>query len=311
MAAIDTREGREIRTIRAEDGLTSASFVPALGGIAHSITAPFRGVARELLFRHPFFWEEPCARTRGGWPFLFPICGRLKRDGLDGVWLHGGTRRYLPIHGFSMRLPWRVEPEPEVPDALALSLAANPDTREVYPFDFHVRLDYHIRPGALEAAMAVTNRGETPMPYYAGFHPYFLTPPPGAGKEEVRVALASAGQWLYNADKTDILGRAGAERYPASIQSPRVNETLNEVADRHQTRLEFPDGLRLGLEVTATSAPRMFPFVQLYTMPDQPFFCIEPWMGAPNALNTVFGARRLEPGATDTATLRLTMEVRT
>lgn len=306
MAAIHTIQGREVRTIRAEDGLTSASFVPELGGVGHSITAPFRGAAREVLFCHPFFWEEPCARTRGGWPFLFPICGRLRRDGLDGVWLHGGVRRHLPIHGFAMRLPWCVEPEPDAPDALALSLAANEITRDVYPFEFHVRLDHRVRPGMLETLMTVTNRGDTPMPYYAGFHPYFLTPPPGAGKEDVRVTLASTAQWLYNADKTDIIGRADAERYPASAQAPRVNETLNEVADRHQARLDFPDGLRLGLEVSETSVPRMFPFVQLFTIPDQPFFCVEPWMAAPNTLNTVSGARRIDPGATDRATLRLT-----
>ena len=90
-----------------------------------------------------------------------------------------------------------------------------------------------------------------------------------------------------------------------------VDETLNAVADRHQARLDFPDGLRLGLEVSEASAPRLFPFVQLYTMPDQPFFCIEPWMAAPNTLNAVSGARLLGPGAADRAVLRLTMGERT
>ena len=31
-------------------------------------------------------------------------------------------------------------------------------------------------------------------------------------------------------------------------------------------------------------------------MADQPFFCVEPWMGHPNAMNTVAGVHWLAPG---------------
>ena len=37
-------------------------------------------------------------------------------------------------------------------------------------------------------------------------------------------------------------------------------------------------------------------YLQFYTMADKPFFCIEPWMGHPNALNALTGAHWLAPG---------------
>ena len=304
MATREQQHGQDVWAIAAADGLTTARFVPAFGGIGSSLTLPFLGAAREMLFRHDFFWNETYTRTRGGWPFLFPVCGRMQRDGLDGVYLHEGRRYVLPGHGFSLRVPWRVT-RSDAPDALEMSLAADEATRDVYPFDFQVVLRYRVLPGALETEMEVRNTGASPMPYFAGFHPYFRTPPAGQGKEEVRIALSSPRQWLYNAGQNDVIGPAPAPAYPASIQSPAVNETLNEVPDGHVTSLIYPDGFRLEVSFTEISTPRLVPFVQLYTIPERPFFCIEPWMGHPNALNSMTGFRWLAPGGGDRAVLRV------
>lgn len=300
MATLEHEHGQDVWAITARDGLTSARFVPAFGGIGSSLTLPFRGAAREMLFRHDFFWNETYSRTRGGWPFLFPVCGRLRREGVEGAYLYNGQRHVLTSHGFSLRKPWRVD-DASAPDALVMSLASDDATRKAYPFDFEVRLRYQVRPGALEAALEVANTGSERMPYYAGFHPYFLTPPAGGGKEEVRISLSSPRQWLYNADLTDVIGTGLAAPFPASVQAPGVNETLNEVPDEHVTRMTYPDEFTLEALVTGASATRLFPFVQLYTVPERPFFCIEPWMGHPNALNSLTGFRWLPPGTCDRA----------
>ena len=53
--------------------------------------------------------------------------------------------------------------------------------------------------------------------------------------------------------------------------------------------------------------PSFFSYVQLYTIPEQPFFCVEPWMSFPNAMNTVSGVRWLQPGQTECGILTLQM----
>ena len=72
------------------------------------------------------------------------------------------------------------------------------------------------------------------------------------------------------------------------------------------SHLVLPDGVRLHLQAQeATPGVRLFRYVQCYTMPDLPFFCIEPWMHLPNALNGLPDLRRIPPGATDRAGIRL------
>ncbi len=307
MARQTVQNGQKVWTITAEDGLTRASFVPEFGGLGSSITMPDRGAAREVLFLHDFFWDPIYSKTRGGWPFLFPVCGRLERDGVEGAYLHRGQVRRLPIHGFSLRVPWQVT-EADAADVLTMVLEDDETTGDAYPFAFRVRLTYRVAPGELRAEMTIENRGDLEMPYYAGFHPYFLTPAPDDGKERATIEVPSRRTWLYNERLTDIRGTAGPVRYPRGLGEAEVKEVLNEVDGDRPSRLTLPDGYTLSLNVAEASHPGLFPFVQLYTMPDKPFYCIEPWMGHPNSLNTVYGSRRLPPGGRDRAVLRLAAE---
>lgn len=304
MSAAERRDGFDVRTIRSPDGAARASFLPELGGIGFSLVLATRAGPRELLFTHDFLWDRAAERTRGGWPLLFPICGRLERDGEADAYLFAGERRRLPIHGFSLRVPWEVVGEAGA-DRLTLRLRESARTLDRYPFPFDVTLDYRIGASSLTCVQTVANRGDAPMPYYAGFHPYFLTPPPGAGKDEVRVDLRAEERWLYNARLTDVVGRAPATPFPAGIGAPGVNESLHRVAPDSVSSLTFPDGPVLRLRVSG-EAP--YPFVQLYTMPDKPFFCVEPWMSHPNALNTCGAARLLPPGASERAVAEVWVE---
>lgn len=304
MATESAQNGQKVWTVSAGDACTAATFVPAFGGVGSSLTLPFRGAPRETLFLHDFFWNESYTRTRGGWPFLFPVCGRMERGGAEDAYLYGGRVYHLPSHGFSLRRPWTVARD-DPPDTLTMELRDDASTRAAYPFAFRAEMTCRVRPGALEARMEIENRSAEPLPYYAGFHPYFRTPPPGEGKDACRVSMTTTRQWLYNRDLTDIRGVAGPVSFPASVSAPEINETLNETPDGNVTRLSFPDGFELSLEMTELSSPGLFPFVQLYTIPEKPFFCIEPWMSHPNAMNAVRGVRWLPAGATDRAVLRV------
>ena len=67
----------------------------------------------------------------------------------------------------------------------------------------------------------------------------------------------------------------------------------------------FPEGLRLNMSVVGRNDPDLFRFLQLYHISKEPFFCIEPWMSYPNAINSLDGMRWLAPGAVDRAVLNL------
>lgn len=293
-------------TIASRDGGTRASFIPEKGGVGSSIIMPFNKGERELLFLHDFFWNDEIKDLPGGWPFLFPICARIERDGVAGNYLYDAHLYNLPIHGVSWWLPWEVTSN--APDSLVLTLRDNKQTFQHYPFYFKVELHYLISDGSLTCVQRYTNTGDRPMPYYAGFHPYFLTSTLDADKAQVMINYHPKRRFLYNERLTDVIGEQELFNLPASVADPEVNEQLVELGDDKTITLSFPDGFKLKMLVTGIEDQYLFRFVQLYTQPKQPFICVEPWMGMPNALNTVSGVRWLQPSESESGILHLWCE---
>jgi galactose mutarotase-like enzyme len=297
----EIQHGYEVHTIVSSDGGTRASFVPEKGGTGSSLVIG----GWELLFQHDFFWERQTEKIPGGWPFLFPICGRLERGGQTGQYLYDGRIHKMPSHGFGPRLPWKVV-ETDREDTLVLQLTDTEATRQAYPFRFEVRLAYRAEKGALACEQLYVNRGNVPMPYYAGFHPYFQTPAPGAGKEDVVLDYRPVRAFRYNERFTDLAEPVPPPAVPVAVHSAAVLEQrLTMVGADRELRVAMPGGPVIHLAAEGVEDSDLFPYIQLYTMADKPFFCVEPWMGFPNALNTVAGARWLKPGQSERGMLKV------
>ena len=295
MAEQDIHPGIREFTLVSPDGGTAASVIPALGGIVSSL----RFGTRECLFRHPWFRDSAATETRGGMPVLFPICGRLLKDGVPGLYFVDGKPFALPIHGFAMRLPWEVA-DASRPGELRLRLADSSHTRALYPFPFELELLFSVARAEFSCQLTVRNPGPASLPYYAGFHPYFLTPPPGAGKEQTRFEAHATARQLYNETKTDVTGTAAPPAFPLACTDPGINDLLLETGPENTTRLVFPDGF-----VLRQTASGLFRFRQLYTLPNEPFFCDEPWMAPAGAMNRAGAARRLPPGQSESGTIQI------
>ena len=296
MAQASIHAGNRVFSIASPDGAARADVVPELGGIVSSLRL---GDGRECLFRHGGFWDPAAQETRGGIPPLFPICGRLLANGTPGLYRVGDRPYRLPIHGFAMRRPWEVA-DASRPDALRLRLADSEETRAVYPFAFELNLLYSVSTEGLSCRLTVHNAGETPLPYYAGFHPYFLAPPPGGGKEQTVFEARPRMRHVYDETKTDLVGSAPPPAFPTSIADESVNGLLLEMGADNETTIRFPDGF--GIRQIASP---LFRYRQFYTLPDHPFFCDEPWMAPPGSLNRPGAARILPAGQSESADIRI------
>ncbi len=293
-------------TIISTDQSTQMTFVPARGGVASSLIMQGQEGPRELLYLHDYFWEPVIDDLPGGWPFCFPICARLARDGVEGMYLYEGQQYHLPIHGFAWQTAWQVEAEES--DAVTLVLNSSQQTQAHYPFRCQVRLHYQVLHNQLICEQTYTNLDDKAMPYYAGFHPYFLTPPALQGKEKVELSLSSQERLFYNTALTDIAGTLPPLDFPKSVADPALNEQLHKVVIGEAMMLSYPNGDRLQLSVKGVDDPALFPYTQTYTQKDRPFICVEPWMSFPNAMNTVQGVRWLKPGQSERGYLRLALE---
>lgn len=292
-------------TIVSDDGQCSATFIPERGGVGSSIVMQGSQGPRELLFLAQNFWEPDHRGFAGGWPFCFPICGRLERQGESGLYLYDGQLYELPIHGFASQLPWSIDSDSSNERQLSLLLQANEDTQNQYPFNFEIALRYTISHNELLCSQTYRNAGNHPMPFYAGFHPYFLTPPVNQGKEKVILNYHPIRRFRYNENLTDLIGEGKLFDLPSAITNPALNEQLTQLGTNHHLQLRFPDGDVLHLHADGIEDPNLFNYVQLYTDPLQAFFCLEPWMAFPNALNSVWGVKWLKAGAALTAQMRL------
>lgn len=286
--------GFETITITAIDQKTRATIVPARGGYVSSLMLPFESGTREVLFLHENAWANTIDDLVGGIPFLFPICGRLSRNNITSLYLYNGKEYHLKIHGFSWYLKWEVSSITD--NSVTIVLQNTPYTLKHFPFHFKIELTYTVTPGQLICKQVYFNTDhERPMPFYAGFHPYFLTPPVTQGKEKVLLTAEFTSRLQYNDTLTDIIDELPNIKTPISITMPEINEQLCILGNNKVVSLTFPNGDVLNTKTENKNASDLFCYMQLYTMIDKPFFCIERWMSFVNAMNTAQGVQWLGP----------------
>ena len=268
-----------------------ATFVPEWGGMMVSLQVYWQEQWRELLYLHDDFAERRLVDLPGGGPFCFPVCGRVSRNNQSGLYMYDAKPYHLSIHGFAWQQAWQVLEK--TTDRVLMQLRSNKTTLQQYPFQFEVTLDYQLTENGLSCRQCYRNCGETVMPFQAGFHPYFLTPPVESTedstytKQDVRLTCHSTRQLIYNNDLTDIVDSKHSAATDQSISAPDLNERLVMLSDDHNVQLHFPDGFQITMNVAGDDS--FFSYLQTYTIPDKPFICIEPWSGFPNAINTSSG----------------------
>jgi galactose mutarotase-like enzyme len=258
-----------------------AVLAPSRGGILSRL----RIAGREILYLDRATFEDLRANVRGGCPVLFPSPGKLTGDAFARDGVHGAMKQ----HGFARALPWELVGTSALGAASAtLRLVSNDVTRAQYPWDFSADYTYSLRENVLGVEMLFTNHSPTPMPFGAGFHPYFAV----AEADKIRVRIPTPAT------------RAFDNTQKREIAFPGLDFTLPEV-DLHlvdhgsstaQLRME---GAK---EVTLRGSPELSRWV-VWALRGRDFVCLEPWTCPGDALNTGEGLLLLAPG--ETRALRL------
>jgi galactose mutarotase-like enzyme len=247
-----------------------------------------------------FLWHGDPAWWTGRAPLLFPVIGRLP----DDRFTHGGQVFELPKHGFARRRQFEVVHREA---ALArLRLRADAATRQAYPFDFVLEMQFEIVGPELRMRARIANGGSEPMPAAFGFHPAFRWPLPGAG-DRARHAIDFAEAEKGPLRRVGGAGLLDPARRPTPVVGRRlplrddwfIDDAL--VFERLASRsLRYAGEGGPGLMISWTGLPHL----GVWTKPGAPFICIEPWAdlpaetGAPPALSDRMGLFRLAAGAT-------------
>jgi galactose mutarotase-like enzyme len=250
-------------TYTLTDGTQSVQVVPERGGIVTSWSIG----GNELFYLDRERFTDPQLSVRGGIPILFPICGNLP----DDAYTVAGRQYKLKQHGFARDLPWQVvaQSATEQGASLTVALVSTPETLAVYPFEFRVELEYVLTNQQLEIRQRVTNQGSQIMPFSIGYHPYFAA----TDKPGLKIDIPSTECFLKTGESQPYHGSfdfGGGEIDLAFSNLSRSAASVTSANGQQiTTSWDYPHG-----------------HVVFWTVPDKDFYCLEPWTGLRNAINT-------------------------
>ncbi len=245
---------------------------------------------------------------RGGNPILFPFAGRTFDHGEINFWRAAdGIRRSMPMHGLARQGAFKLTHA----DARGFSAQFVPaaEAREAYPFDYEFAVTYRFEPFRLTCEFTLKNLGNVPLPWCPGHHFYFTVPwDEGTSRADYLVRLAAAER--LKQDSAGQLVAGPALRVDESLGNAALVDTLHTGLRGNEATLGLEGRagdviVRLG---TADIPPPGSTFVT-WTPDDQaPYYCVEPWMGPPNAPEHRRGLQVVAPRGTAAFTVSVTVK---
>jgi aldose 1-epimerase len=249
--------------------------------------------------------REMCRGGRG--QVLVPWPNRLG----GGRYRFGGSELQLPInepergnaiHGLVRWASWQAGEQEEARLVMRHLLHPQPG----YPFTLELTVEYQLSPRGLTVTTTGTNRGTSPLPFGAGFHPYLTV---GAATVDDAFLSLPAHAMLETDDngiptgtETAVDGSPYDFRHRRPVAGTRLDTCFSglERGPEGTTRATMSTGDG-GRQVTLW-ADGSFPYLMVFTgdtlQPDRRrrSLAVEPMTCAPDAFNNGLGLLVLQPG---------------
>jgi galactose mutarotase-like enzyme len=253
--------------------------------------------------RDVIYWPENAdfgeiAKVRGGNPILFPFNGRCFDRGDIFHWRAAdGVRRPMPLHGIARQGEFKVTRL----DARGFDAVFVPgeEARACYPYEYEFVVAYRFESLGLSCEFAVTNLGAEPLPWSAGHHFYFTLPwSEGTKRSDYSIRIPATKRLRHDPTGALIQGPEIGEKESfgnaAMVDCIHGGLRSNEAVFGEEGR---PGSIivRLGTEPVP---PPDAVFVTWTLADNSPFFCVEPWMGPPNAPENKIGLQWVKKGET-------------
>lgn len=241
---------------------------------------------------------DQVVKARGGNPILFPFSARTFHQGEIHQWQDpDGQVRPMPMHGLARQGQFSLSRI----DARGFSARFLPtkEDSEAYPYDYDFEVVYRFDEKEFIVELRLANHGNKVIPWSAGHHFYFTLPWADQTTREdyvLRIPAKKAARHAANGSLTPL--PVPDETLPLSNQGlvDRIHYQLTDSVIECQCQ---KDDSKLEIEIGTNSRPNPgFAIVTWTESNDAPFYCIEPWMGPPNAPEHRIGLHEVPPGET-------------
>lgn len=225
----------------------------------------------EILWEgNPVYWKRHS-------PVLFPNVGKTYKNRV----LINGTQYPTSQHGFARDNVFTcIEAANE---KASFMFRSSEETKEVYPFDFELHINYKLNKKELTVEWQVKNCGDEKMYFTIGGHPAFRFAKPEEtkadyvlkvpGKEKLEYVLIDISCGCANVDEVHTL-QLSEETYPLSDELFAKDALVVDNGQIEEAWLCHKDGTPY---VGVRSAG--FPNYGIWSVEGAPFVCLEPWMG--------------------------------
>lgn len=223
-------------------------------------------------------WTGDPTYWKGRGPVLFPICGRL----LNNTYKYGGKEYELGSHGFAKLNVFDVVKKTDT--SVTFCLKANEETLKQYPFLFEFYVTYTLEDSNIVVQYDVKNVDSKEMLFSVGGHESYMLE---GGLENyyiefdknVTLDTFTVVGPIINHETTRILENGSKLPLQNSFFIPDALVFKN--IDFDNLTIRRKDGT-----FTAAVEFKGFPTLLIWTVPNAPYVCIEPWYGCPDSTDT-------------------------
>lgn len=302
-------QGREVSRLACPGSGLSACLSPYDGAELSSLTIRDGAGVCELLYRGNDW--RPIDGWAGRSPWLWPVAGRTYGE-YDGSgepvpqsvfhWAFGDHVLPMPHHGFARLKHWQAEGV-AVDDAGAharASYRSNGEDHGIYPFDYRLDSGITIKDSTITVTMQVAAGAgnDRAMPFTIGQH-VTLDLASWWGEDWLLGTIHGLGRSAWGINPLMLAGdQIALPREPVTLSDSLVSDLLIPAVPGQPLRLVSPDKTKhIGLSFSAGSLPSDDAVLWVtHRDPAGRFFCLEPWVGWPNGINTGKGRIELQPG---------------
>ena len=219
-------------------------------------------------------------------PVLFPVVGKLKKNQT----IINGRIFEMPQHGFARDMEF--EPITKLDNFHSYVLRGNQITKNRYPYDFELYTTYRLDENKLTTMYRVINTGDVTLPFGIGGHPAFKIDVNELKKGNYYLEFEEDEDkihFLYLVDGlvgTEYARNKMADKRRINLDSNTFNDdalimngiTSTKISLKH--REEHEDRTLLTMDFTG------FPYLAVWSKPNAPFVCIEPWYSTADTIKS-------------------------
>ena len=214
-------------------------------------------------------------------PVLFPVVGELK----EHTYYYNGKAYNLSRHGFARNMDFALTDHNST--TASFELKSNEETKESYPFEFILRIQYSLEDNKLVHKYEVVNSGGDTMYFSLGGHPAFNIPlQEGTNYNDYYLEFdtaETAPRWPLH----EGLIKTHPEEFLHEERRIYLSHNLfaqDAIVLKHlksETISLKSKASRHGLTMNIGG----FPYLGIWAAPEAPFVCIEPWCGIADSLH--------------------------